>query len=223
MQASTYTKTGNKATTAAKLNQSVFGVQPTNHELLKAAYVAYLANGRINLARTKTRGEVRGGGKKPWRQKGTGRARFGSIRVPIWRGGGVTFGPTGQENYTKKLNQSAKRTALRQALSLAASEDKIKVIETFENNGKTQSVAKLLQKLEAKGNILLALDAKDATIERATRNLASLKVVDARYINVFDVLNADTVLISQPALVVIEKWLSGSAPKSKQVLRTNHD
>jgi large subunit ribosomal protein L4 len=98
MAVATYTKTGTKATTAAKLDAKVFGVDVQNHELLKAAYVTYQANGRENLAVTKTRGLVRGGGKKPWKQKGTGRARFGSSRVPIWRGGGITFGPTGNEN-----------------------------------------------------------------------------------------------------------------------------
>ena len=111
----TYTKAGAKAATATKLDASVFAVMPKNHELLKLAYTAYLANGRDNLAVTKTRGLVSGGGKKPWRQKGTGRARFGSSRNPIWRGGGIAFGPTGEENYTKKVHVSTKRTAIRQA------------------------------------------------------------------------------------------------------------
>jgi large subunit ribosomal protein L4 len=97
----------------------VFGVEIKNHELLKSAYVAYLANGRGNLAVTKTRGLVSGGGRKPWRQKGTGRARFGSSRNPIWRGGGIAFGPTGEENYSHKLPVAQKRQAIRQALSIA--------------------------------------------------------------------------------------------------------
>src|ERR1019366_10319418 len=115
MAVATYTKSGTKATTAAKLDKDVFGVEVKNHQLLKSAYEAYLANGRPNLAVTKTRGLVRGGGKKPWRQKGTGRARFGSSRNPIWRGGGIAFGPTGNENYTHKLPLNAKRLAIRQA------------------------------------------------------------------------------------------------------------
>src|SRR5882757_6002067 len=123
----TYTKSGTKATTAAKLDKAVFGVEVKNHELLKQAYVTYLANGRENLAVTKTRGLVSGGGKKPWKQKGTGRARFGSTRNPIWRGGGIAFGPTGNENYSIKVNVGAKRQAIRQALSLAASENRIRV------------------------------------------------------------------------------------------------
>src|SRR6266542_3979615 len=112
----TYTKSGSKAAAAAKLDAAVFAVMPGNHELLKLAYTAYLANGRDNLALTKTRGLVRGGGKKPWKQKGTGRARFGSSRNPIWRGGGIVFGPTGLENYTKKVPTQSKRLAIRQAL-----------------------------------------------------------------------------------------------------------
>src|SRR5215207_2186678 len=108
MATATYTKAGTKATTPAKLDKSVFGVSPNSHELLKSAYTMYLANGRENNAVTKTRGLVRGGDKKPWKQKGTGRARFGSSRVPIWRGGGITFGPTGQENYTHKLPTATK-------------------------------------------------------------------------------------------------------------------
>ena len=119
MAVATFTKTGTKATTPAKLDKAVFGVDITSHDLLKQAYLAYLANGRLNLAVTKTRGDVRGGGKKPWRQKGTGRARFGSSRNPIWRGGGITFGPTGHENYTHKLPTQTKRLAIRQALSVS--------------------------------------------------------------------------------------------------------
>src|SRR6476661_8284352 len=133
MSVPTFTKSGAKATTPAKLDKAVFAVMPENHELLKLAYSAYLANGRENLAVTKTRGLVSGGGKKPWKQKGTGRARFGSSRVPLWRGGGITFGPTGNENYSHKLNLKAKRQALRQALSLASTSGKISVIETFES------------------------------------------------------------------------------------------
>src|ERR1700712_157142 len=146
----TYTKAGAKAATPAKLDKAVFGIDVNNHELLKAAYVAYLANGRENLAVTKTRGMVRGGGKKPWKQKGTGRARFGSSRVPIWRGGGITFGPTGEENYSKQLNTKAKRLAIRQALSLASTAGKISVIEDIVvKDGKTAELAKLLTKINA--------------------------------------------------------------------------
>ena len=103
----------------AALPKEVFGVDVPNHELLKLAYDAFLANSRQASATTKTRGEVRGGGKKPWKQKGTGRARFGSTRNPIWRHGGIVFGPRGNENYKLKLSKTSKRVAIRQALTLA--------------------------------------------------------------------------------------------------------
>ena len=102
----------------ATLNKDVFGLTVENHELVKLAYDSYLANSRSSHAKTLKRGEVRGGGKKPWRQKGTGRARFGSTRNPIWRHGGVAFGRTGEENFTKKISKSSKLLAVRQALSM---------------------------------------------------------------------------------------------------------
>lgn len=206
----TYTKSGAKAATSAKLDDSVFAVMPENHELLKLAYTAYLANGRENLAVVKTRGLVSGGGRKPWKQKGTGRARFGSSRNPIWRGGGIVFGPTGEENYTKKLHVNAKRKAVRQALSLAANEGRIRVIESFENkDGKVKATTALLSKIDASGSVLLVLDNKDDLAERATRNLSGVKVVSANYLNVFDVLNADVIVITQKSLSVVSDWLGG--------------
>ena len=206
----TYTKSGAKATTAAKLDSEVFGVMPENHELLKLAYVAYLANGRENLAVVKTRGLVRGGGKKPWKQKGTGRARFGSTRNPIWRGGGIVFGPTGNENYTKKMHVTAKRQAIRQALSLAAANDgQIKVVEAINFDGKVKTTVDFLKKIDAKGSILLVTDLKDDKSDRATRNLDGVKVVHAQYLNVYDILNSDTIVISKPALELVHEWLGG--------------
>lgn len=207
MAVSTYTKTGTKATAAAKLDKTVFGVPVTNHELLKQAYVAYLANGRTNNAVTKKRGEVSGGGNKPWRQKGTGRARFGSSRNPIWRGGGIAFGPTGEENYTRKLPVTLKRTAIKQALSLAADANKVVVIETLELKGKTADAAKLLQKIEATKNTLLVVPSVTPELNRATSNLGSVKLAQTRYLNVFDILNADTIVIAADALPVLSEWL----------------
>ena len=210
MAVQTYTKTGTKATTPAKLDKAVFGVEAKNHDLVKAAYDAYMANGRANLAATKTRGLIRGGGKKPWRQKGTGRARAGSNRSPLWTGGGITFGPTGEENYSKQLNTKAKRLALRQALSMKA--DHVKVIETFEcKDGKTALAAKLLDKIEAKGSVLLVVNQKDDLVERATRNLSMVKTVSARYLSVYDIINADNIVISQKALATVIEWLGQEA------------
>lgn len=205
----TFTKSGAKATTPAKLDKKVFGVMPENHELLKLAYDAYLANGRPNLAKTMTRGLISGGGKKPWRQKGTGRARFGSSRNPIWRGGGIVFGPTGEENYTKKMPLNAKRLAIRQALSLAASENRIRVIESVESKGKTADLVKLFSKIEAvKGSVLLVVDNKTDEIVRAAKNLQAAKVAQAGYLNVYDIMNADSIVISQKSLEILSEWLS---------------
>ncbi|MEK7095776.1 MAG: 50S ribosomal protein L4 [Patescibacteria group bacterium] len=216
MSVATYTKAGAKATTPAKLDKAVFGVKVENHQLLKDAYLAYLAGGRSNYAKTKKRGEVRGGGIKPWRQKGTGRARFGSSRNPIWTGGGVAFGPTGNENYNRKLSTASKRTALRQALSLAAEADKLKVIETFAcPDGKVKPTLNLLGKIDAKGSVLLVVSEKDDLVERATRNLPNIKAVHAKYLNVFDILNADQIIISKKALDVVHEWLTPSVKVSK--------
>lgn len=208
--ATTYTKAGTKATTAAKLSKDVFEVVPTNHELLKQAYIAYLSNSRENHAVTKTRGLVSGGGKKPWKQKGTGRARFGSSRVPIWRGGGVSFGPTGQENYTKQLNVKAKRLAIRQALSLSAEAKKLVVIEDLvSKDGKTAELAKLLAKLGATRRTLIAVEHKTPELVRACSNLTNVKVVQATYLNVYDILNADSLILTTAALASVTTWLDG--------------
>ncbi len=208
MSVPTFTKTGNKATPGQTLNKAIFGLKVENHELLKQAYHAYLANGRVNLAVTKTRGLVRGGGRKPWKQKGTGRARFGSIRNPIWRGGGIVFGPTGQENYTHSLSTQTKRLAIKQALSLK--NDQIKVIESFESkDGKTNETAKLLDKLGVERRILLVLDDKNSFVNRATRNIPNLVVVQAKYLNVFDILNADNIVITKESLKIVDEWLGG--------------
>ena len=212
MATPTYTKAGAKAATPAKLDKAVFGVTPDNHELLKAVYDAYLANGRDNLAVVKKRGEVSGGGKKPWRQKGTGRARFGSSRNPIWRGGGITFGPTGNENYSKQINTKAKRVALKQALSLANDAGKISVIDDVEvKTGKTADLAKLLKKLTATRNTLVVVEHKTPELERASRNMAEVKVVASNYVNVFDSLNADSIIFSKQALANLTERLSKEA------------
>lgn len=216
MAAATYTKTGTKATTPAKLDKTVFGVVPGNHELLKAAYVGYLANGRTSAGKTKTRGLISGGGRKPWKQKGTGRARFGSSRNPIWRGGGIVFGPTGDENYSHKMSTSARRQATRQALSIASAEGKLIIIETFERKeGKVAPTIKLLEKIGASGNVLLAVSVKDDLVVRATGNLPNVKAVQANYLNVYDIMNADNVVLSQKALDMVHSWLKPVAREVK--------
>ena len=187
------------------LPKSVFAVEVRNHELLKLAYDAYLANNRLASATTKQRGEVRGGGKKPWRQKGTGRARFGSIRNPIWRGGGIVFGPRGNENYTKKISKTSKRVALRQALTVKA--DKVLVAE-IKTTGKTAEVAKFLKKNNLNRRVLIVAKKTDELI-RATNNISEALLVSPMYLNVFDILNADHIVIAPKAIETIENWLGG--------------
>ena len=217
MAVATYTKSGTKATTTAKLDKAVFGVEVTNHDLLKQAYVAYLSNGRIGSANVKNRGDVRGGGRKPWKQKGTGRARFGSSRVPLWRGGGVVFGPTGEENYTKKLPTGTKRLAIRQALSVANEANKVAVIESLAiKDGKTAEAAKLLAKVGAERRTLIVTENKTPEIVRATSNLQKVKVVQSTYLNVYDVLNADMILFTTTALKETTEWLSTAAKPVKK-------
>jgi large subunit ribosomal protein L4 len=211
MAVPTYTAAGTKAATPAKLDAAVFGVEVTNHQVVKQAYETYLANGRDNLAVVKTRGLVRGGGKKPWKQKGTGRARFGSSRNPIWRGGGIVFGPTGLENYTKKLPTVTKRLAIRQALSLANGADKIVVVENLASKeGKTAEFAKLLAKLGVTRNALVVVTDKTPELVRASSNLGNVKLVNASYVNVFDVMNADHIIMTSDALKAVEAWLGGT-------------
>ena len=193
----------------ADLNKEIFGLEVTNHELLKAAYDAYLANSRSSHAKTLKRGEVRGGGKKPWKQKGTGRARFGSTRNPIWRHGGVAFGRTGEENFTKKMSKNAKKIAVRQALSLKNEKKAIIVLdEPVKMLGKTKEAANLMKKLGVQDkNVLAVVSDKTPEILRATNNIPNLKVVRATYLNVFDILNADAVVFGPNAIKAAETWL----------------
>lgn len=201
-----------ESTTPAKatLPKEVFGVDVPNHELLKLAYDAFLANARKASATTKTRGEVSGGGKKPWKQKGTGRARFGSSRNPIWRHGGVVFGPSGEENYKLKISTSAKRVAVRQALTLANKAKKIEVGE-IKATGKTAEVAKFLKdgKIDTV-KVLYVVDAKTPELMRATNNIEKLLVVSAKYLSVYYILNADKIIITPKALESVKEWLGGT-------------
>ena len=201
-----------ESTTPAKatLPKDVFGVDVPNHELLKLAYDAFLANGRTASATTKTRGEVSGGGKKPWKQKGTGRARFGSTRNPIWRHGGIVFGPRGNENYTIKVSKTAKQVALRQALTLANQAKKI-VVTDIKTTGKTADIVKFLatQKFHEDAKVLLVVDEKTPELLRATGNLQNALLVRANYLSVYYILNADNIVMTPAAVKVVEAWLGG--------------
>lgn len=194
-------------TKKATLPKEVFAVEVPNHELVKLAYDSYLANSRLASATTKQRGEVRGGGKKPWKQKGTGRARFGSSRNPIWRGGGIVFGPSGNENYTKRISKTSKRVALRQALTLANEAKKI-VVKDVKTTGKTSEVVKFLQDNKFDRKVLIAVEEKTPELLRATNNIQNVRLVTATYLNVFDILNADTIVLSTKSVDIVKNWLA---------------
>lgn len=195
----------------ATLPKSVFAVEVPNHQLLKLAYDAFLANGRQSSATTLQRGEVRGGGKKPWKQKGTGRARFGSSRNPIWRGGGIVFGPRGNENYSLKVSKTSKLVALRQALTLANQAKKI-TISDVKTTGKTSEIAKFFasQNFHKDAKVLIVVDEKTPALMRATNNLENALLVRANYLSVYYILNADNIVISPAAVKAVEAWLGGA-------------
>ncbi len=196
-----------KSAAKTALPKGIFAVDVKNHELLKLAYDSYLANSRKASATTLQRGEVRGGGKKPWKQKGTGRARFGSSRNPIWRGGGVVFGPRGNENYKIKIPTTSKRVALRQALTLANIAKKVVILD-FKTSGKTSEAIKFLADNKLERKVLMVVDEKTPEILRSTNNVQNILLVRANYLSVYHILNADKIVISTKALEVVKNWLS---------------
>ena len=194
----TYTKTGNKASAKLTVEPHVFGLEVDNHQLLKTAYRAVLANRRQAGAQTKTRRQVRGGGRKPYQQKHTGQARAGTIRSPLWRGGGVVFGPTGQQNYQIRLTKKSRRLAVRQALSLK--KNQINLIDSLVTDGKTKTLKKLLDKLQLNRRILLVDVEFDHRLSRSAANLAQVSLKRVSYLTVVDLLDADNIVLTKAAL-----------------------
>lgn len=188
------------------LPKEVFAVEVKNHELLKLAYDSYLAAARLSSATTKTRGEVRGGGKKPWAQKGTGRARFGSSRNPIWRGGGIVFGPLGVENYKKKISTLAKRQAIRQALTLASEAKKVHIMDV-KATGKTSDMVKFLADNKFDRRVLMVTNEKTPQLLRSTNNIQNVLLVSTKYLSVYHILNADAIVMSSESLPILKDWL----------------
>ncbi len=173
---------------------------PVNVPLMHQVVIAGLASLRAGTHSTKTRGEVSGGGKKPWRQKGTGRARHGSNRSPIWSGGGVAHGPKPRD-HSMRVNKKMKRGALRSALSDAASSGKLVVIDEIGfDEPRTKDAAAILEALELQGKVLVVLPEPETTVEKSFRNLHHVRLTFARSLSVYDVLAADRVLFSKPAL-----------------------
>lgn len=190
-----------------ELNDQIFGIAP-NVAVMHQAMVRQQANARVASATTKTRGEVRGGGKKPWRQKGTGRARHGSIREPQWRGGGVVFGPRPGRNYRKAMPRRMRRLALRSALSAKARDGKLVLLDSLEMAApKTKDVLGVLDALTGQSSALILLADKDPYVERSVNNLPYAKTLLARYLNLVDIFGHDYLVMPLAAVKVIEEFL----------------
>lgn len=197
-QTTVLTANGKKAG-QVDLVESLFAA-PVNETLIHQAVVRQLANRRIGTADTLTRGEVAGGGAKPWRQKGTGRARQGTRSAPHWTGGGVVFGPH-PRGYEQRMPAKMRRAALRGVLSSKASDGCVMVVEGFDlDEARTRAFRARLDGWNVQGKVLLVLAARDETVERASRNLREVRVILADSLNVVDLLDADTILFTRDGL-----------------------
>jgi len=202
-QTNIYDRTG-KTIGSLELSDELFAA-PVNAAVLHQVVTAQLAGRRTGTADTKTRGQVRGGGKKPYRQKGTGRARQGSTNAPHYRGGGTVFGPH-PRSYEQRLPRKMKRLALRGALTAKFGDEAIKVIDTFGLEAiRTKDLAGVLAALEATGRILVVAPGRDQTLELSARNLPTVEIILADSLNVVDLLKADLILIEQPSLARMQE------------------
>jgi large subunit ribosomal protein L4 len=189
---------------SVELHEELFNA-PVNEAVLHQVVTAQLAGRRTGTHDTKTRGEVRGGGKKPYRQKGTGRARQGTPTAPHYRGGGTVFGPH-PRSYEQRLPKKMKRLALRGALTAKLGDEAIRILDTFGLEAiRTQDVAGVLSALNATGRVLVVAPAGDEKLRLSARNLPTVEVILADSLNVVDILNADTLVIEQPALARMEE------------------
>ena len=186
-----------------ELSESVFGVEP-NVSAMHLCVVNYLANQRQGTQSTLTRGEVSGGGKKPWRQKGSGRARQGSTRAPQWYHGGIAHGPK-PRSYGFSINKKVRRLAMKSALSSKVADDQIKVIDSLKLEAiKTKEIAKILAALNT-GKTLIVLPEHDEVIYKSARNIAGVKTAFVNTLNVYDILNCETLLVVKDAVSKIEE------------------
>lgn len=190
------------------LKDSIWGITP-NDSVLHNHLILSMSNRRQATASTKTRSEVSGGGRKPWRQKGTGNARQGSIRATQWRGGGIVFGPNPNKNYTKKMNKKERRLALKSALTYKVMDEELIVVDSLEfKTSKTKEMVDVLNSFDVRNNkVLVVVSQLDENICLAARNLANVKVIDYTEVNTLDVVNADNMLITKDALDRLEEVL----------------
>lgn len=187
-----------------ELNPVIFDAEIKEHLLFDVTQML-LANCRRGTSSTKGRGEVRGGGKKPWRQKGTGRARHGSIRSPIWRGGGVVFGPK-PRSYRYQLPKKVRRAALYSALTSKLKQEQLTVLDALSlPEPKTREIVRLMDNLQAQGKVLLVTAEPDVNVYRSSRNIPGVKSVLARQINVLDIMSYDRLILTKDAVAAVEE------------------
>lgn len=190
-----------------KLNEEVFGIEPNNQTIYDAV-VLQGASLRQGTHSTKIRSEVSGGGRKPWRQKGTGRARAGSTRAPHWTGGGIVFGPTTEKNYIRKQNKKERRLALKSALTHKANDKEIIVVENFDvETNKTKDFIKMLENLKIEGKTLIVVKELTDNLILSSRNMKGVKVIESHEINTYDVLNYNNLVITEEAVKMLEEVL----------------
>ena len=200
---SVFDKTGKKVSDIA-LSDAIFAITP-NASAMHLCVVAYLANQRQGTQSTLTRAEVRGGGKKPWRQKGSGRARQGSIRSPQWTHGGIALGPKPRE-YGKTVNKKVRRLAMKSALSSKVAAEELIVLDSLEMNEiRTKEVVSVLKALETGKKVLIVLPEKNETVYRSARNIKGVKTTLVSTLNVYDILNCDSLVVLKDAVSKIEE------------------
>lgn len=201
-----------------EVSDAVFGA-PVNNSLMHQALLRQLSNARLGTHKTKTRGEVAGGGRKPWRQKGTGRARQGSTRAPQWVGGGTVFGPT-PRTYIKAMPKKMHRAALRSALSVKAGAGQVVVLDKLAlSEAKTKHAAAMVKALGlADQNVLLVVGDPEVAVVRSVSNLAKVKLLTAGYINVRDLLGYDVVLMARDAVAHVETWLGVEGNQDRELV-----
>jgi len=199
-----YNQQNNKVGTI-DLPEKIFAVK-WNPQLVHQALVVQLSNRRLPWAHTKDRGEVSGGGRKPWRQKGTGRARHGSIRSPLWKGGGVTFGPRKEKNFTKKINKKMNRLAIFSVLSKKIKDNEVKIIDKFDiPTKKTKEYYKILKNLVDLRSKTLLIPSSNNNIHKLITNIKNVDAISAQSLNVYDLLKNKNIILEKAAIEEIEK------------------
>ena len=208
LKTKTYNSEG-KESGEMELPERIFGVKLVD-DLVHQAVVAQMANSRKVLADTKDKGEVRGGGRKPWKQKGTGRARHGSSRSPIWKGGGVTFGPTTDRNFSKRINKKMKMKALFMVLSGKLKDKEIVVVDDLKlEKTSTKAMKNVFGKLPVKGKVLLSLDKSSKNILNSIKNISEVSVISSDSLNIIDLLKNKILVINKKGIKKIEDTYKG--------------